>query len=229
MGLRVPQEVIQAHCAKYMRHGKPVHLMPRVNDSAYSIMVQYQAEYVGVVQYYRLAYNLHRLGQLKWMMETSLTKTLAKKFKTTRTKIYRRYRAHLQIEQGTYTVLQVTVDRGPNKPALEAHFGGVPLRWNRWVKISDDIKPIWSKRSEVVERLMAQTCELCGSTLNVEVHHIRKLADLERERRNKPEWARVMVARRRKTLVVCQSCHNQIHAGRYDGPAFSKEGHGRAV
>jgi group II intron reverse transcriptase/maturase len=228
-GLRVPREVIQAHCAKYMRHGKPIHLMPRVNDSVYSIMVQYQAEYVGVVQYYRLAYNLHRLGQLKCVMETSLTRTLAQKLKTSRAEIYRRYRARLQTEQGAYTVLQVTVDRGPGKPPLTAHFGGVPLRWNQWVKISDEIEPIWSKRSEVVERLMAQKCELCGSTLNVEVHHIRKLADVERAGQNKPEWARVMAARRRKTLVVCQSCHSQIHAGRYDGPAFSKEGHGRAV
>jgi group II intron reverse transcriptase/maturase len=229
LGLRVPREVIQAHCAKYMRHGKPIHLMPRVNDSVYSIMVQYQAEYVGVVQYYRLAYNLHRLGQLKWMMETSLTRTLAQKLRTSRAEVYRRYRARLQTEQGAYTVLQVTIDRGPDRSPLTAHFGGVSLRRNSWVKISDDIEPIWSKRSEVVERLMAQKCELCGSTLNVEVHHIRKLADLEHGERNKPEWARVMAARRRKTLVVCQSCHNQIHAGRYDGPAFSKEGHGRAV
>ena len=45
-------------------------------------MAQYQAEYRGVVQYYRLAYNLHRLNRLKWVMETSLAKTLAKKFKT---------------------------------------------------------------------------------------------------------------------------------------------------
>jgi len=230
IGLRVPRQVIQAHCEKYMRRGKPIHLMPRVNDSVYSIMVQYQAEYVGVVQYYRMAYNLHRLGRLKWVMETSLTKTLGRKFKTSRAKIYHRYRAHLQTEEGTYSVLQVTVDRGSGKPPLAAHFGGVSLRWNKWVKISDDIKPIWSKRSEVVERLLAQKCELCGATLNMEVHHIRKLADLEREgQRDKPEWARVMAARRRKALVVCQSCHNQIHAGRYDGPALSKKSLGRAV
>jgi hypothetical protein len=161
-------------------------------------------------------------------METSLTKTLAKKFKTTRTKIYRRYRAHLQTEQGTYTVLQATIDRGPDKPPLTAHFGGVSLRWNQWVKISDDIMPIWSKRSEIVERLMAQKCELCGSTINIEVHHIRKLADLEQKGQNKPEWVRMMATRQCKTLVICQGCHNQIHAGRYDGPAFSKVGHGRA-
>ena len=68
-GLRVPADVIQAHCAKYMRRDKPVHLMQRVNDSAYSIVTQYQAEYRGVVQYYRLAYNLHTMNRLKWVVE----------------------------------------------------------------------------------------------------------------------------------------------------------------
>lgn len=43
IGLRVPREVIRAKCAKYMRKGKPIHLMQRVNDTAYSIVAQYQA------------------------------------------------------------------------------------------------------------------------------------------------------------------------------------------
>jgi group II intron reverse transcriptase/maturase len=223
-GLRVPADVIQAHCAKYMRRGKPIHLMQRVSDSAYSIVAQYQAEYRGIVQYYRLAYNLHRMSRLKWVMETSLTKTLAKKFKTTRKRIYKRFKTLHQNEHGIYKVLEVIGDRGPDKTPLVARFGGVTLRWNRWVVINDaKTEPIWSKRSEVVERLLAQKCELCGVEDNIEVHHIRKLADLERKgQANKPEWARVMAARRRKTLVVCQSCHNDIHYGRYDGPAFSK-------
>jgi group II intron reverse transcriptase/maturase len=224
IGLRVPARVIQAQCAKYMRRGKPIHLMQRVNDDAYSIVAQYQAEYRGVVQYYRLAYNLHRLSQLKWMAETSLVKTLAKKYKTSRRRIYRRFRALHQNEYGIYKVLEVTVDRGPDKTPLVARFGGIPLRWNKWVAINDRITiPIWSKRSEVVERLLAQKCELCGAEDNIEVHHIRKLADLERKGQvDKRKWVKVMAARRRKSLVVCQRCHNDIHYGRYDGPAFSK-------
>jgi Type II intron maturase len=71
-----------------MRKGKPIHLMQRVNDTAYNIVAQYQAEYVGIVQYYRLTYNLHQLSKLKWMMEVSLVKTLAKKYKTTCARIY---------------------------------------------------------------------------------------------------------------------------------------------
>ena len=81
VGLRVPSSVKNAYCAKYMRKGKPIHLTQRVNDDAYSIVAQYQAEYRGIVQYYRMAYNLHTLGKLRRMMELSLVKTLAKKYK----------------------------------------------------------------------------------------------------------------------------------------------------
>ena len=33
-----------------------------------------------------------------------------------------------------------------------------------------------------------------------------------------------MIGRRRKSLMVCQNCHHDIHYGRYDGPSFSKRG-----
>jgi group II intron reverse transcriptase/maturase len=224
IGLRVPARVIQTQCAKYMRRGKPIHCVERINDDAYSIVVQYQAEYRGVVQYYRLAYNLHRLNQLKWVAETSLVKTLAKKYKTSRSRIYRRFRALHQNEYGIYKVLEVTIDRGPDKTPLVARFGGIPLRWNKWVAIEDKITiPIWSNHSEIVERLLAQKCELCGAEDNIEVHHIRKLADLKHQGQvDKRKWVKMMAARRRKSLVVCRRCHNDIHSGRYDGPALSK-------
>jgi len=63
--------------------------------------------------------------------------------------------------------------------------------------------------------MLADACELCGSQEAVEVHHVRRLADLQRNGRSeKPRWVEVMAARRRKTLVVCLACHNDIHAGR---------------
>ncbi|MFD0501952.1 HNH endonuclease [Streptomyces chiangmaiensis] len=53
---------------------------------------------------------------------------------------------------------------------------------------------------------------MCGSHGGVEVHHIRHLKDLNvRGRAPKPAWAQMMAARRRKTLVVCRVCHEDIH------------------
>ena len=34
----------------------------------------------------------------------------------------------------------------------------------------------------------------------------------------KEEWERRMSAMRRKTLVVCETCHVEVHGGHYDGP-----------
>ncbi|MDJ0903703.1 MAG: reverse transcriptase domain-containing protein [Xenococcus sp. MO_188.B8] len=224
VGLRVPRNVRQSHCAKYMRCGKPIHLTSRVNNDAYSIVAQYQAEYQGVVQYYRMAYNLHTLNGLKWVMQLSLVKTLAKKFKTTCRRIYHRYKTTISTSEGTFKVLQVVRPRESKTPLI-THFGGVSLKWNKWVAIDDEQQShIWNGRSEVVQRLLAQKCELCGSQENIEVHHIRKLADLEpKGRKPRPEWMKKMSARRRKTLVVCRNCHHKIQYGRYDGQALKRK------
>jgi hypothetical protein len=67
----------------------------------------------------------------------------------------------------------------------------------------------------LLQRLLANACEACGSTENVEVHHIRKLADLNRQgRKSPPDWVRLMASRWRKTLVLCRVCHDNVHAGR---------------
>ena len=67
----------------------------------------------------------------------------------------------------------------------------------------------------VTLNFLANARELCGSTVKVQVHHIRAMKDLRRKGRGKPPvWVEMMATRRRKTLVVCASCHADIHAGR---------------
>lgn len=216
IGLRVPRSVVMAQSARYMQNGKPVHLTQRVSDSTYSIVAQYQAEYSGVVQYYRMAYNLRTLGRMGWAAEVSLVKTLAHKLQLSSAKVYQRFRRRITTPDGTYKVLQVIVDRGPKKKPLEAHFGGISLVRNPWAAVNESPSQVYSGRSELVQRLLAEKCEICGSNALIQVHHVRKLADLRGETR----WEQIMAARRRKTLVVCQCCHNAVHDGRYDGPAL---------
>ncbi len=127
-------------------------------------------------------------------------------------------------------MLQVTVERDGKLP-LKTYFGGVSLQWNKWVKIDDNqANHIWNGRSEVVQRLLAQECEICGATDNIEVHHIRKLADIKQQGcKERPEWMKKMSARRRKTLVVCRQCHEKIQYGRYDGEAFKRKDYRKAT
>ncbi|WP_372452588.1 HNH endonuclease [Pseudonocardia nigra] len=62
-----------------------------------------------------------------------------------------------------------------------------------------------------MKRLRAGKCELCQRTDNIEVHHVRALADLARPGQPQPGWSQLMTRRRRKTLVVCGDCHDLIH------------------
>src|SRR5208337_2327264 len=157
-GLKVPVDVIRAKCSRYKRRGKPSQLAARLHDTDFSIMTQYQAEYRGLVQYYLLAFNVHRLWRLHRVMELSLVKTLADKFKSTVKRIYRKYRKTVEVPHGTQKVLEVIVDRGPKKKPLVARFGGIELRWQKRAILNDHPKEVFSVRSEVVQRLLAQKC-----------------------------------------------------------------------
>ena len=64
-------------------------------------------------------------------------------------------------------------------------------------------------RTALEQRLKAKVCELCGTTESdsYEVHHVNKLKNLK----GKQAWEVAMIAKRRKTLVVCKKCHVAIH------------------
>ena len=214
IGLRVPQDVVRAKSAAYMRDGKPIHLGARLHDSPYSIVEQYQVEFRGVVNYYRRATNLGALNHLRWVMEMSLAKTLAGKLKISVPQVFKRYKTTIQTDNGPRKVLMVKVDE-PGKKPLVTHWGGVSLARDNTATLIDTQVPILNGRTELVQRLLADTCELCGSTVKVQVHHIRAMKDLRKKgRAERPAWVEMMAQRRRKTLVVCASCHADIHAGR---------------
>jgi group II intron reverse transcriptase/maturase len=214
IGLRVPRNVVEEKRQAYMSNGKPKHRPELMENSDFTVLETYQAEYRGIVEYYRMAYNLTSLDKLKWVMERSLVSTLADKFKTTVPKIYRKYQANIETKGKTYKGLRVVRER-PGKDPLIATWGGVSLVWTLKAQLNDQPQRIYSGRTELEQRLLANECEWCGSTENVEVHHIQALKDLNKHKgREKPEWMKLMIARRRKTMVTCLKCHQDITAGR---------------
>ena len=72
--------------------------------------------------------------------------------------------------------------------------------------------PAAGRHKELIRRLLRGRCEICGQADNVQVHQIRKLAELNKPGQpDQPEWMRIMAKRRRKALVVCGTCHASIH------------------
>lgn len=128
----------------------------------------------------------------------------------------RKYKASIDTPGGPRTCFQVTVHRDRGKKPLVARFGGIPLTRKR-TAVMTDVKPIMAtaRRNELIRRLLAGRCELCEGSEGLQVHHIRKLADLSKPGRpQRSPWVHLMAKRKRKTLVVCETCHQDIHAGR---------------
>jgi group II intron reverse transcriptase/maturase len=215
IGLLVPPDVVESKCDSYQRAGKPHHRPQLLENDDFTIINHYQQEYRGVVQYYLLAQNVSWFGKLYWVTKCSLLKTLACKHQSSMRAQWRKYKASFQAANGTtYKCLEIQVPREGKKPLI-ARFGGIPLKREPMATLIDQRPNVARpERNELIKRLLAEKCELCGSRENVEVHHIRKLADLEKEGRQRPRWVKVMATRRRKTLVVCHFCHQAIHAGR---------------
>jgi group II intron reverse transcriptase/maturase len=211
VALHVPASVIKAKSVPYLSGGKPACRSAMVSNPDYNIVGRFGAEYRGLVQYYMLAGDVHRLHRLQWVMETSMLKTLARKHRSSVSKMAARHKAKIETPHGPRVCFEVSVARAGKEP-LVARFGGIPLKRQKTAVLTDRLMtgPIYPRR-ELVRRLLAGRCELCGKTDNIEVHHVRQLVDLDRPGQLPPPWAQVMAKRRRKSLVVCGDCHNLIH------------------
>jgi group II intron reverse transcriptase/maturase len=214
VGLRVPLDVIKAKSAPYLKLGKPERRNQMVNEDDHTIVRTYGAQYRGLVEYYLLAGDVYRLNRLEWVMKTSMLKTLACKHDSTVTKMADRYKTTIPTPYGPRRCFEVNVERTGRKP-LTARFGGIPLRRKRNAVLTDRVPaPVTVRRKELVTRLLAGRCELCKNTgTMVDVHHVRKLADLDRPGHPQPAWDQLMAKKRRKSLIVCADCHAAIHGG----------------
>jgi group II intron reverse transcriptase/maturase len=217
VSLRVPLDVIKEKCAPYLSHGKPVHLDPLRDFTDYDIVSIYGAQYRGIVQYYLPASDVWRLDRLKGVMLTSMLKTLAARHDSTVTKMARKHMTTIATPYGPRRCFEAKIEREGREP-LVARFGGIPLKRQKKAVITDyPTAPVFPRRrgSQLLARIGRRQCELCSQRGQVEVHQIRRLADLATEEgRKQPEWAQLMTRMQRKTLIVCLPCHQLVHTGK---------------
>jgi hypothetical protein len=216
--LGIPYGLVDELTRPYQLNGKVVSEVGLLVFSDAHIIDTYQRRFRGIAEYYKYAADRYRLGKLKHIMEVALTKTLANKYQMSVSRVYRKYRGQLSVDGQVYKTIQVEV---PTKKGTRLiYWGAIPLKVDkrRAEPIVDTRRHDGRyERPDLIQRLQAKQCELCGSEENCEVHHVRKLADLKKRwagRKQKPKWVQLMSAIQRKTLVVCHQCHMDIHAGR---------------
>ncbi|MFL6125192.1 group II intron reverse transcriptase/maturase, partial [Actinophytocola sp.] len=141
IGLRVPRAVVQAKCAPYLKRGKPAFRPQLVNRDDLAIINTYGAEYRGLTQYYMLAGDVYRLTKVHWVMASSLLRTLARKYRSTVTKMAAKYDAVVDTPHGPRKCFEANKERDDGRAPLTTRFGGIPLKRQKKAIIVDRVVP----------------------------------------------------------------------------------------
>lgn len=188
---------------------KPIHRTYLKDLDDLEILSTYNSEIKGLYEYYKLALNARVLHKYKYIMEYSLYKTLAAKYRTSITKIINKFSINgkfgIKYKTTKGEKIRYFYDKGFKRQNSSNTNPNIDLH---------PVTLIYSSRTSLIERLQADICEWCGKTdVPIQMHHVRKLKDLK----GKKLWEKTMIARKRKTMALCEQCHLDLHNGRLDG------------
>ena len=180
----------------------PVHRKYLIGLTDLEIVSVYNAELRGICNYYGMASNFCKLHYFSYLMEYSCLKTLASKHKTSLSKIIDKFNDGT----GKWGVPYET--KMGSKRRYFANYADCKGKGSATDYISNAAVVYGYAVNTLENRLKAKVCELCGTTESdhYEVHHINKLKNLK----GKERWEIAMIAKHRKTLVVCRDCHRSI-------------------
>lgn len=191
---------------------KPVARQSLTNLSELELLSIVNSEIRGIYNYFKGAKNIHRqMSTLMYALEYSCLGTIARKRKSSVGKVKESMRigknwgTTYATKKGKRTILFF------NDPIKRAKFA---------YEKSEDVDEVFNLmkfrgRTELEKRLSACECEICRSfdiDGKFHIHHINKLKDLKKKNK-KSYWMEEMIARNRKTLIVCTECHWKIHTG----------------
>ena len=181
----------------------PIHRNSLLKLTDLEIVTAYNAELRGICNYYGMASNYHKLKYFTYLMKYSCLKTLACKHKSSISKVIEMFKDG----NGGWGIPYMT--KKGWKRCYFANYADCKGNANSSDIIKDVARMYNQSVTTLEKRLKAHTCELCGTAESdhYEVHHVNKLKNLK----GKQPWEIVMLAKRRKTLVVCQKCHHEIH------------------
>ena len=192
------------------RKRKPIRNARFINHQLVDIINHYRAVERGILNYASLANNYGRLAaRIHYILKYSCVLTIASKMKLkTKKKVFKKYGKDLKIlnEKGKIVISYPSISyKRPKKiPSNIKYF-------------SEDYIDKIDARISRGRRDLKGPRVVCGSNEFIEVHHVKSL----KKRPRKNDFLEdMMVKMNRKQVPLCRSCHQQVHAGKYDGASF---------
>jgi len=216
--LKMPEDKMKEKLMEYgavefkhydnQQHWKPKSRPWLLNKDELEILSTYNSEIIGFYNYYSIALNAGAINTFKYFMEYSMYKTYGRKLRLFTGQVIDKFKIN-----GEFTI-RYTDKKGRNRMRV-LYNRGFQKRDEALSARVDQLPGYTDKfpRTNMIDRLNARSCELCGATdVLLHMHHVRKISDLK-ERPKKEAWEIKMITRARKTMAVCIPCHKNIHHG----------------
>jgi len=195
----------------------------------------------GIMEYYKLAENWKQFGRnLNYIFSHSLAKMYSAKFRwhrratifklagrdlskpikvvriVTAKKQDNKKQDNIKIEPLIYSQY---ADKAPLDPDLSEEWESIYLDFDLSEEWQTIYKGIITNPEDIGEILRIAgpvlsekaVCAKCGTHLDLQIHHIRGLKDVNKS----PIKTPIIAKSQRKTIVLCKSCHLKAHGGSF--------------
>lgn len=188
--------------------GKPTTKTAWIYLDADQIVMLYNGIIRGIQNYYRFTDNFKQLSRIQYILQFSLVKTLAAKYRCSVGHIFKKF--------GKEVTIPIKVKEGKKDRHVSLYLNHDWTKQRNGFQIGNRKIDLlqWSLRMRTRSKL-GKSCCVCNDPLHIEMHHVRHI---RKTGKRKPTGFNVILqALNRKQLPVCTSCHKKIHRGEYDG------------
>ena len=202
---RIMTKLVESGIAKWKRKNYAVGTALNwiINLDHADILAFYNSKIRGLVNFYTFAGNRSKLHLIIWILVSSCALTLAKKYKVrTQSKIFKMFGKTLSCPK---TDMKLWKPSSLNAIHDYKHKSLSPRNL-------DFLKLSWA--AKLTETNIMKRCVLCGTSLNIEMHHLRTIKDVRvKIRTGNATFAEWQGAFKRKQIPLCSYHHDLYHKG----------------
>ena len=181
----------------------------------YSIINYYNYMIQGLLNFFSFAENYSSLHRVFWILRQSCALTLANKFKLrTMKKAFNKFGFDLKDPD---TGIKLNIPSSLNVK----HQYGIKSNDSSHKTWEGILSTVWS--GSLTSNIFNKVCTICGTTTNIEMHHICKIADVRHKIRTGNATLNMIDSPyKRKQVPLCKYHHNLLHKGDLNHSDISK-------
>ena len=174
-----------------------------INLEHSDIIRYYNSVVRGLFNYYSFVKNRPTVSWIGWLIKESCALTLARKFK---------YKSMRQVFKKFHKDLGVDISKDKRISFVDIAYKSA-INISKAINITQEplknLEKTWN--AKFTKSNLHKACIMCGNTVDVEMHHVRKIRDLKNPNSKLDFFGRQMAAINRKQVPLCKDHHIRLH------------------